>query len=235
MPAPIKALFAVELGLAVVHLINPPVPVWAERGGATRYLWDLDAEANVPTWFASVQLALIAVLLALLAFAWRERSRLETAALAVAGAAVAALSLDELVGIHEKLGRGLEELLGGRESTAFDATGPWVAVAAPLFLLLFAVAAHLLRRVYHGRHRATRLCLGGTALFFVSFAGIELIANFLPGGDDDTVLFEETGEMAGATLFLWGLAELMDSHGVRLSTAMQAPDQSEQLDASRPT
>jgi hypothetical protein len=219
MPTPVRTLFAVEVGLAVMHLINPPVPLWAERGGATRYLWDLDAEANVPTWFASAQLAVLGALLLLLAMAIRRDRRRESIALAAAGVLAAALSLDELVGVHEKLGRGLEELTGERGSTVFDTTGPWVVVAAPLFVLLMVACWYALRGLFRVSPRAARLCLGGSALFLVSFAGLEFVANFLPGGDDATVLLEETGEMAGVTLILWGVAELAGSLGLSLGVS----------------
>lgn len=92
-----------------------------------------------------------------------------------------------------------------------------MVVAAPLFLIAASGAAYALREVFRDRRRPGALCLAGTGLFFVSFAGLEFVANFLPGGDDQTVLFEETGETAGVTLVLWGTFELMRSHGVRLA------------------
>lgn len=215
MPMAIRALFATELLLGFVHVLNPPVPLWAERGGATRYLWDLDAEANVPAWFSVAQLLLLAALIALIAVAWRGRGRATSRWLGVTAAFAAFLSFDELVGIHEKLGRGIEhELVGERGSTPFDVTGPWVVFAAPLFVLAVAVCVYLLRDVFRGRPRQAALCLAGAGLFLISFAGVEAVANFIPTGDRTTVLFEEIGEMAGVTLAVWGFYELALSHGI---------------------
>lgn len=209
MPAVVKALFALELALAVMHVWDPPVPLWAERGGSTRYLWNLDSEANVPTWFSSMQLATVGLGVSGLA-ALGIGGRMEKRALVLAGFGFLVLSLDELISLHEKLGRGIEELTGARGTTAFDVTGQWVLVGAPLFLAAAALLWWALRGLFEGERRAGLLVSAGALLYLVSFAGIEALTNFVDA-EATTVLLEEVGEMAGVTLILWGVLVLAAS------------------------
>jgi hypothetical protein len=215
MPRAVKWFFAADLFLALMHLIGPPVPEWAARAGNQDYLWGLSIEANIPTWYASVQLALIGGLLLVFAAVRPVPGRAPTWVAGASGVGFFFFSLDEQISIHENLGGLLEDLVGDRSGTAFEVTGPWALVAAPLFLGALALAAYLGRSLWQGRPRVWVLYLVGAALFTVSFAGLELLRNFIVARGH-LVLVEETGEMLGATLMLWGTIELLRSHGVRL-------------------
>jgi hypothetical protein len=219
MPRVIACLFAAEVVLVGLHLLGPPLPEFAERGGSTDYLWDLDGEANLPAWFSSIQLAAIGFLLFGFAASRTERNS-ETGVLGLAGAGFLLLSLDEQITLHEKVGRGFEELFGGRGETAFDVTGPCVLIGIPLFLAAFIAAGYALRGLFAGRRRVAMLVNGGGAVYLSSFAGIELVTNFV-SFERGTVVAEEAGEMAGATLLLWGVYELLRSHRVRLFASIE--------------
>lgn len=87
-------------------------------------------------------------------------------------------------------------------------------VAAPLFLGGSAVAAYLGRDLLRNRRRISLLYLLGAGAFVVSFAGLELLRNFV--GEDYVPVIEETGEMLAVTVLVWATLELMRSHQVRL-------------------
>jgi hypothetical protein len=215
MPGIVKCFFAADVLLALMHLIGPPVPEWAARAGNRDYLWGLSLEANIPTWYSSLQLALIGALLLAFAHVRPGPGRAPTWILGIVGAAFLFLSLDEQISIHENLGGLLEDLVGERGDTALEVTGPWMLVAAPLFLGGLALAAYLARPLWEGRRRVSVLYLAGAILFTASFAGLEALRNFI-FARGQLVLVEETGEMLGSTLLLWGTIELLHSHGVRV-------------------
>jgi hypothetical protein len=133
------------------------------------------------------------------------------------GAAFLVLSLDEQIGIHERLGPAIEDVVGERGGSALDVTGPWMLVAAPLFLGGLALAAYLGRDLLRDRRRISLLYLVGAVSFAVSFAGLELLRNFV--ADGSVPVMEETGEMLAVTVLIWATLELMRSHQVRLIAA----------------
>lgn len=214
MPLPVGCLLAADLLLVLLHVVGPPMPLWESRTGDEEYLWDLSAEGNLPTWYSSVKLAGLAVLLLAFASVSRSRSSRATWILGIVGVAFLVLSLDELIGIHERLAPEVEDVVGERGGTALDVTGPWMLVAAPLFLGGSAVAAYLGRDLLRNRRRISLLYLLGAGAFVVSFAGLELLRNFV--GEDYVPVIEETGEMLAVTVLVWATLELMRSHQVRL-------------------
>ena len=212
----ILALFAINVVLAVMHVLGPPVPSWAARGDDDReYLWDLTVEGNVPSWYSGTQLVLIGALMLGLA-ANLPRKRASTVVLVLTGLLFAFLSLDELVSLHEKFGRFLEDLGPERGDTAFGVTGVWFIVVAPAFVLVVAGLAYAGRELITGRRRVQLLYLAGLVLFVGSFAGLELLVNFVSEREREIEVLEETGEMFGATVLLWATYELLRSHGVRV-------------------
>jgi hypothetical protein len=86
-----------------------------------------------------------------------------------------------------------------------------------------ALAAYLGRDLLRDRRRAQVLYAAGVAAYVASFAGAELVSNFVSGANGGMVLLEETGEMIGATLLLWATYELARSHGFRLGPPASAP------------
>ena len=217
MPLPVRCLFVADLLLVLLHVLGPPVPLWESRTGDEEYLWDLSAEGNLPTWYASVKLAILAVLLLAFAAVSRGQRSRATWILGLLGAAFLILSLDEQIGIHERLGPAIEDVVGERGGSALDVTGPWMLVAAPLFLGGLALAAYLGRDLLRDRRRIALLYLVGAVSFAVSFAGLELLRNFVGAGSVPVI--EETGELLAVTVLIWATLELMRSHQVRLIAA----------------
>jgi hypothetical protein len=216
VPIPILVLFAMDLAMAILHVIGPLVPAWAARGDDNRdYLWDLDAEGNAPSWYSTMQLGLIGVLMLGLAAVRPQRARL-TAILALAGLLFLFLSLDEQARLHEKFGSYLDEVGPDRKDTALDATGAWMLIVAPAFLGVIALGAYAGRDLLRGRRAVQALYAIGLVIYVGSFAGLELLLNFMPERERQLETLEETGEMIGATLLLWATYELLRSHGIRI-------------------
>ncbi len=154
----------------------------------------------------------------MLSFAWvgAQRGR-ATVVLACAGLLFLFLSVDEMTMLHENFGGYLTTVFGDRSETALNRTGPWMLIVAPVFLAAMALAAYVGRELLRGRRKVQLLYAAGLTVYVASFAGAELLANFVARAEARTILFEETGEMMGATLLLWATYELVRSHGIRLS------------------
>jgi hypothetical protein len=113
----------------------------------------LDRERNLPTWFASTQLALLAGLFACLGFlaAGRRRTPAQLPWLICATGALF-LSLDEATGLHEATGGIIGEAIGDGEASAFTSAVRrfpsyyWALVYVPLGLPVLALAARFFWR-----------------------------------------------------------------------------------------
>lgn len=217
VPMPVLCLLGLDFAMVLLHVVGPPLPVWAAQAGPRDALWDLGRESNVPTWYSSVQLGLIGVMLLGFASVWTRGPRARVI-LAWAGLVFLFLSLDELAGLHEKFGRFLNIVLGNRSETALSQTGPWMLIVAPVLLAALLLAAYAGRDLLRDRRKVQLLYAAGLVVYVVSFAGLELAQNFVPPmstGRYLVILVEETGEMVGATLLVWATYELVRSHGIR--------------------
>ena len=201
-------------------MVSPPMPSWAVPPLTREQFWNLGFEVNFPSWYASVQLALIGVLM--LSFAWVSAQRRATVVLACAGLLFLFLSLDETAMLHENFAVTLATLPGDRRETALYLTGPWMLIVAPVFLAAMALAAYIGRQLLRGRRKVQLLYAAGLTVYVASFAGVELLLNFAAGAQARVLLIEETGEMVGATLLLWATYELVHSHGIRFSARNSA-------------
>ena len=214
---PILYLFALDLLMAALHVLGPPLPAWSSATGYNDWVWDLGREGNVPSWYASFQLALVGLLL--LAFASVSALRRRSSVVLVLGGLLFLfLSLDEIAGLHEKFGLYLNMTLGSRREASFDRTGPWMVIVTPVFLAAVGLAAWGGRDLLRGQRRAQLLYMAGLVIYVLSFAGLEAVENFVPrsGGWFPVDLVEETGEMVGVTFLLWATYELARSHGTRV-------------------
>jgi hypothetical protein len=189
-------------------------------GSPTMYglapIFDLGREASVPAGYSALLLLAAAILLALIAGIERPREGRLWPYWVVLAFGFAYLAVDELVAIHEKLNRPLQDLLGAsRDTTTWVVAGALGALAAGAFFLPFlrALPARL----------AARFVLAG-AVYVGSAVGMEIVLVFLGYsaraahgwvGLSATAL-EEVGEMAGVALFIWALLDHLRSAGARL-------------------
>jgi uncharacterized membrane protein len=134
VPHLILAFFACALALARLYLANWGLhqPFWK-----LTVLINLDGEANMPAWYSSMQLFLVAGLMAIFAYIKFDKENKVSWNLLLWPLIFMALSLDEAAKIHEWLGGKLDVLLPGgtRENTLFWYTGIWMFLLGAPFLM----------------------------------------------------------------------------------------------------
>ena len=176
---------------------------------AARKFVDVNAETNLPSWFSAVLLTVVG----LVTFEFGRR-------LLVAGArwrwhwvflglGFGYLSLDELVGLHEKLVAPMTAVVGDGGVFRYA----WVAAALPVVVLVALLYARFLLAL---PRRAAALTLLAGALYVGGSVGLEMVANaFSDAGYSEQGLFlgtlqalEEACEMAGPVVFLHVVAGL---------------------------
>lgn len=211
-----RSLIAIDLALAALYLLNFFVP---GPSGTLIRLLDLDAEDGIGTWYSSVKHLGIAMLFGI--FCYRNVSRREISSwvLLFFPALFAFFSLDEIVQIHEWLGRKTDVLLpaGDREGTLFHMTGIWMfALGIPtLAALIFFVRAN--RFYFQSSPGFITRFLIGFLVFLAGAGGIEILTNF--ASDLQSLAFrlevyaEELLEMIGASLMFGACARLLQSNG----------------------
>jgi hypothetical protein len=165
---------------------------WPDHGLYS--LLSLSYEGNLPTWHASM-LAFVCALLLLACADAAERDRLHLRALA---AGFVAISIDEVIGMHETLGGLLDR---DEPALYFD----WVIPGALIVAVVGALYVPFLRRL--PRKTARRFVAAG-ALYVGGAVGMELPLGVWASahGEDDLGYalidwLEESLEVAGLTLF----------------------------------
>jgi len=210
LPAVILACFAVDLGLGGLYLLNHAL---GEPVHQLTKLVDLGGEANLPTWFATVQWFSVAI--AMGAFAFRQIRRDDYRSWLLLGlpAVFALLSLDEAIQIHEWLGSKADRLLpgGSREGTRWFRTGIWMFILGVPFAAVFGGLVWSVRGYFSHAHGALLKIGAGVGLMLVGAVGVEVLLNFVTSRSlyIAQTLLEELLELGGSTVVLWGAVELL--------------------------
>lgn len=182
---------------------------------------NVDDEASFATWYNAVLLAIAAALLAIRSVRARSTDELgwDWTVLAVL---FAALSADEIVGLHERTGILLQRAFG-----VSNYTWVFLGVLFGLVLLpwLFRFLARLPKRTRYMFQAAGVIYVGGALVVeglsgvYVWVAGVEDIGYAL------IVSIEELFEMLGVVLFIAALLEYMASHGgIHVSDDVASPE-----------
>ena len=220
VPSGIKIFLAadVSLGLAYLFIITILPPSWFMSE-----FFNLNAEANLPTWYSSMKLFLIAVLLSIFAYNKLENTVRGKSALVLAPIVFFILSLDETARIHEWLGHKMTSVLVSSEtSSVFPNTGMWMFWLAPLLLGVILYIGRSAGEYLDERGHIARKYVWGMVIFVGSAAGIEILWNFVSGSGVTGIIqvtAEEVGEMIGATILLWATWDLLVSHHFSVRTA----------------
>lgn len=205
--AAVVALLAVHITLQVWHY------EWHELPWLLRQFFDVDEEDSLPTWYSASALLLASILLLLIA----QRKRADRApwlrywyGLSLA---FAALSMEEVAGVHEIL------------NSVFDF--PWEIVggiAAALFGLAY------LRFLLHLPARTGWLFVVSGCVFVGGAVGVEWATDWYEEEDLLNTLsynlwnaVEEGLEMAGVVLFIYALLGYMGrGQGARVDVVVEA-------------
>lgn len=218
VPGAVRLLLLADITMAALYILDTALghPYWS----LTR-LVDLDQEANIPTWYSSSQILILALLLGVFVFAKIDRRAVKSWTLVALPALCLALSLDETAQIHEWFGNASDRLFatGSREGSLVPRTGLWMFLLGPPFLMASAVLWRALLPLLRGRKHVVRLYLAGFFVYAASALGTEVVSNAVTlGGLPSSlqVLCEELGEMLGVTLLVWATLELLASYDIHV-------------------
>jgi hypothetical protein len=228
IPSFILTLVIIDLTLGIAYIFNDLA------GHPYRILTiflDLDGEANLPTWYASIKWFCVATLLGIFAHHNVTLSQRKSWLLVILSLVFLALSLDEVAQIHERLGKQSDILLprGSRKHTLFSRTGIWMFVIGVPFLVFFVVLIFSIRSYFQRSPSALVKMLLGMAITLAGAIGVETLRNFVtPHSVYSTlqILLEEWCEMLGATVLLWGSYELLYRYGFAFRLNRAEIDQS---------
>jgi hypothetical protein len=190
------------LSYCVVHIFAPDI-----KWGPIKLFVDMNREAAIPTWFSTVQLFTISVLLLFLARASKQLRKY----LILFGLGFMFLSMDEAAVIHEKISDSARRLewqwllsltFGGSHQAWMI---PYLVLA--LIVILFCYRFFILAWQSF-RHEAL-IVAAGLAIFGVGGIGLELLGFYFEDHPSETpyawsVAGEEFLEMAGMTVVLYG-------------------------------
>lgn len=215
IPVIIAFFFIADIALVSMYLINQ---VMGAPFDTLSRLLNLDGESSISTWYSVIQLSCVAALAGLFAARNLDPDRMSTWPLLLLPLIFLALSMDELVQIHEWLGQKSDALLPGhtRVNTFFPYTGIWMFLIGIPFFIGFLGITYILRRYLSTVPRVLSKFLLGIAIFATGAVLIETMSNFLDYGSlwfKLEVASEEGCEMLGVTIILWAFYDLLLGHG----------------------
>jgi hypothetical protein len=199
----IRGLITFELFLVLVYwldaLLGAPFPLF-------HGLFDLDGEANIPTWFSSAQLLLIALTLLASMFYHRRPERPSKLMLFSVSAVFVLLSADEVVQLHE----GITGVLGSRyidwgPELLNDYKAASLLAVVPVVIVLRKIYPEL-TAFWNWSRPSSLIAIGGLCTIVLGASVIESVGyKFLEPGSiayKVEVTIEEFLEMFGASLIL---------------------------------
>lgn len=210
MPPLILFLFGADLALGLLYLVN----ALHEPVSKISPMLDLDGEANLPTWYSSMQLLLVAGLLAIFVVNRVDKKDRQSWSLLLWPLIFIFLALDEILGLHEWLGMASDVLLpgGSRRNTIWAYTGVWMFLLGIPFLLMMLALLASSKKYLRDQPAVSKKLLVGLVVFVGAACGIEIFSNFVSHTGKLYVLevfFEELGEMLGETILVWAAYELL--------------------------
>ncbi|MBZ0271829.1 hypothetical protein K8I61_07310 [bacterium] len=172
-------------------------------------LFDLNAEANLPTWFSCLLLAASATLAGLVAADRFRAHEPRRGAWVLLAGVLAFFSLDEIASIHESLDEGIHAVV----STGGVLFYAWIVPGAIFVAVLAFMLSGLVREMPATIRRRFLL---GAGMYFGGAIGVEMIGGYYESthGTRDTLSYaliaavEESLEMFGAVVVLLSLLAL---------------------------
>ncbi len=215
VPFLVRLLFIADFVMASLFVLSRVVH--AQIGNVAQFV-DMDREMNLPTWWSSLQLSLVAILLLTVAVLCRRLWPV------IAAAGFALLSLDEFAMIHELIGVWVDQNVVARSDTIFSTSGIWFLICAPLFVVAFGLVAWMAWKDLRRDMKVIKLLAAGIGLFLLGAVVVESFSNLTPWMSWQyrvQVLVEESFEMVGVTLMAWAGVVLLQSLGVKLSVTRE--------------
>ena len=207
-----RKLLLTLIGLEMLFVVVYGTDAWVQ--GPTKEvhsLIDLDGEGNLPAWFSSFQLALIAIGLWTLAARYRATERPSRRFLQACAGFFLLLSIDESALLHERI----TESLGNRYVDwvpVYIGTHPVKTIVCCLVLAacLFAAYPHVVG-LWRISTTASLTAAAGCSIYVTGAAGLESIGYKILGNGAPPQLYraevaaEEFFEMLGGSLILYAV------------------------------
>ncbi|RDV25572.1 hypothetical protein DXV75_09790 [Alteromonas aestuariivivens] len=182
-------------------------------GAVTGYgfitLFDLNKEANIPTYFSSFLMASCAVFMVLLCHAHKSLATPWHRHWAFLGLVFISMSIDEISQIHEKSIEPLKHFFGIQPGDYL--TNAWVILA---FIFLPVMALLYFRFLMAMERRSAILFITSGAVYISGVAGVEMVSGVMKGlYSTQSLAFaisttvEETLELLGLALFSFALTD----------------------------
>ncbi|MDP8222610.1 MAG: hypothetical protein P9L99_04565 [Candidatus Lernaella stagnicola] len=197
-----RALFATNLLLLVAGLASQVVKYVFHHDYAHGLipLFDLNAEANLPTWYSSMLLFAAALV------AGRYAARIGTPRRrqwAMLSAVLLAFSVEEIASLHEQGSEAMQAALGLSGVFFYAWVIPGMAVVALLAVVFFTFFRDMEPKLRRG-------LILGSLVFFGGALGLEMVGGALESaaGTRETLTYaiwaaaEESCEMFGSTIWL---------------------------------
>ena len=198
LPRPAKLFFAADVLVGLLYIVNQAM---GHPYAKINRLVDLDGEANLPTWYSSLQWAATAGLFAFVVYRQRRRRAESMLPLLVIAVVFLALSLDEVAQIHEKLSIGANGKMGAGEG---GLRGLWLPILGIPMLGVVAIAARKAKTAFDDSPGSFLCLMVGMVVFGLGAFGVEpIVLRFLDSPGHVFVYLEETMEMVGVTFILW--------------------------------
>lgn len=207
-----RKLFLTLICIELLFVVAYGTDAWVQGSSEQLHgLIDLDGEGNLPAWFSSFQLALIAIGFWVLTARRRATERPSRRFLRMCGGFFALLSVDETALIHERI----TESLGSRYIDWVPGyLGNHVGGAVICFLVLVACVVAVyphLRGVWRMSPRAGLTGAAGCVTYLTGAAVLESAGYKVLSAGAPLALYrvevaaEEFLEMLGASLILYGV------------------------------
>jgi hypothetical protein len=170
-------------------------------------LFDVNDEANIPTYFSLLLMLFCALLLAVTAAVERCQGALHGSKWAILSCGFLLMGYDEVFKVHERLTSPMTRILG-------DGTPgvPYFAWVIPGLALVFVLMLFFLRFLWHLPQPTRRRFLVAATLYLGGAIGVELVGGQyakLHGTNNwefnTFATAEESLEMAGIISFIWAL------------------------------
>ena len=190
------------------------------------YLFFVDKERNIPTYFSALLLLTASTLLGVIAF-FRKRDRsADSTYWLVLSLGFAYMSADEVLQIHEKLVRPIREVLGLSQSTLGIFYFTWVIPGMAIILLL---GIYFLRFLINLQKQTRIDFIVAAALYLGGAIGVELLGGFYAeshGQLNYTYCFlatvEETLEMVGVVVFIRAILSYIESNYPKITIELKS-------------
>ena len=209
LPRLVKAFLAADFFVGLPYVANELI---GRPFAKINRLVDLDDEANFPSWYSSVQWAVVAALMGFAVYRLHKRGAKAALPLFIVAAAFLALSLDEIAQIHEKLSIGVSGKVGSGQGALKSLWLP--ALGVPLLIVL-GVAARRAKAAFDDAPGSLRAFILGLGVFALGAFGIEPIVSLVFHTSGPAYVWvEETMEMLGVTFLLWSAFGLAEREGM---------------------